>query len=265
MFQEKLTVNARPNQAAISVDVDFGHAKFRRALELGGIHAPCAREVAAGSINARHLFLRHRAGTVHHQRKTGQTFLDLRQHVKMERLRARKLERAMAGADGDCQGIAATAFNEFARLFRIGQFGFRFADRNVFFHAAEHAQLRLDNNTLGMGSIHNALRDGDILIKRLAAGINHHRAVKSGFDAVIASGFIAVVKMHRENSFLVDLIRRADKTLEESLVGITARALADLDDERRLRIQIATEQAYNLLEIVDVIGANGIFAIGMLE
>ena len=52
---------------------------------------------------------------------------------------------------------------------------------------------------------------------------------------------------------------------EHPLVGVGARALGDLDDERRLGVDAALEQAHRLLGVVDVVGADGVLAVGVLE
>ena len=52
---------------------------------------------------------------------------------------------------------------------------------------------------------------------------------------------------------------------EHHLVRVGAGALADLDDERRLAVDAAAEQAHGLLQVVDVVRADGIFAVGQLK
>ena len=62
-----------------------------------------------------------------------------------------------------------------------------------------------------------------------------------------------------------DLVGGADHGLEHPLVGVGAGALGELDDERRLAVHVAPEQAHGLLEVVDVVGADGVLAVGVLE
>ena len=112
-----------------------------------------------------------------------------------------------------------------------------------------------------MGSIDHAPGDGDIGLKILVAGIDHHRAVEARLDTVHGCFFIAMVKMHSKDGFREDLVCAADQTFQQHLVGVRASALADLDDKRRLRAQVAAEQPHGLLQVVDIVGANGILAI----
>ena len=62
-----------------------------------------------------------------------------------------------------------------------------------------------------------------------------------------------------------DHLRGADDGLEHALVGVLARALGDLDDEGGLRLEAAAKEPHRLFGVVDVVGADGVFAIGVLE
>ena len=57
----------------------------------------------------------------------------------------------------------------------------------------------------------------------------------------------------------------ADDGLEHALVGVFARPLGNLDDERGLRLDAAAEEAHRLLGVVDVVGADGVLAVGVFE
>ena len=140
------------------------------------------------------------------------------------------------------------------RLGGIGQAGVAFLDLDVFLDAAQHAQLGFDADPLGMGAIDDALGDRDVLVERLVRGVDHHRAVEAGINAVVAGLLVAVVQMHGEDGFREDLLGGADDGFEHALVGVLPRALRDLDDERRLAGEAALEQAHGLLGVVDVVG-----------
>ena len=91
----------------------------------------------------------------------------------------------------------------------IGQAGVAFLDLDVLLHAAEHAQFGLDADALGVGAIHDALGDRDVLVERIVRGIDHHRAVEARINAVVAGLLVAVVQVHREDRFREDLARRS--------------------------------------------------------
>ena len=94
---------------------------------------------------------------MHDQREVlGQGFLDLFEHVEVQPLLAGKLERAVRGADGHRQRIAAALLDEFGRLGRIGQ---PHAADDVLLDAAELPELGLDHDPLGIGAIGHAAGD----------------------------------------------------------------------------------------------------------
>jgi hypothetical protein len=97
------------------------------------------------------------------------------------------------------------------------------------------------------------------------AGVDHHGTIEAGFDAIIAGFFVAVVQMDGENGIREDIVGAADQTFEKALIGIGPGAFADLNDEGGLRLQVTAEKADNLFQVVDVVSADGIFAIRMLK
>ena len=155
--------------------------------------------------------------------------------------------------------------DEALRFGGIGQAGVAFLDFDVFLHAAQHAQFGLDADPLGVGAVHDALGDRDVLVERIMRGVNHHRTEKAGINALVAGLFVAVIQMHGEDGFREDLLGGADDGFEHALVGVFPGAFRDLDDERRLAVQAAFEQTHGLLGVVDVVGADGELAVGDLE
>ena len=112
-----------------------------------------------------------------------------------------------------------------------------------------------------MGGFNHPAGDFDIFIKRFVAGINHHRTVKTTLDTIVAGFFIAMIEMNRKNGFRENLVGRSNQAFEHFLVGVRARALANLNDERGFAIHVPTKQAHRLLQIIDVISPNRILAI----
>ena len=135
----------------------------------------------------------------------------------------------------------------------------------MLFHSAQFAKFGFNRDVAGMGRIHHALGDLDILLECLAARVNHDRAVEPALDAVHTGGLVTVVQMHRKNRVREDLVRGTDHGFEHLLVGVVAGTLGQLDDEGGLAVDVAVEQPHGLLKVVDVVRTNGILAIGMLE
>ena len=202
---------------------------------------------------------------MHDERKAREAGLDLLQHVEVQGLLALELEGAVRGADGGGEAVAAGLLDKSLRLGRIGQAGVAFLDLDVLLHAAEHAELGFDGDAFRMGGVHHTLGDRDVLGERIVGGVDHDRTVEAGLDAVVARLFVTVVEVHREDGVRKDLVGGADDRLEHLLVRVFARALGDLDDKRGLRLEAAAEQAHRLLRIVDVVGADGVFAVGVFE
>ena len=116
-----------------------------------------------------------------------------------------------------------------------------------------------------MSGVHHTFGDGNVLIEGIMGCIDHHRTVEAGVDAVIAGFFITMVKVNGKNRLREDFISRTDDGFEHLLVGVFAGTLGDLDNERGLRVDGALEESHSLLGVVDVVGANGILAIGVFE
>ena len=121
--------------------------------------------------------------------------------------------------------------------------GVLFVDRHVLLDAAQLAELGLDDEALGVGHVHDLLGDGDVLVEGLGGGIDHHGAVEAGVDAVDAGSLIAVVQVHREDGLGEDLVGGSDNVLKHQLVGVAARTLGNLDDERGLALNAPAEQS----------------------
>ena len=136
---------------------------------------------------------------------------------------------------------------------------------DIFLDATEHAQFRFDRHAARMRLVHDAPGDLGVLFEWFMAGVDHHRAVEAGRDAVVAGLLVTVVEMDRENRVGVHLLRGADHRLEIAFIGIFPRTPAELDDEGRLALDIALEQADGLFQIVDIVSADGVLTVGDLE
>jgi hypothetical protein len=90
-----------------------------------------------------------------------------------------------------------------------------FVHLDVFLHAAEHAEFRFDAQPFRMAPLHDPLGDRDILIERLVRGVDHHRRVKAGVDAIVAGLLVAVIEMHRVDRFGKDVV--AERMIASSM------------------------------------------------
>ena len=234
LVPEKLTVHPGPDQAPVGVDVDLGHPALGGGEVFIGVHAHRAGDLAAGGVDAVDFLLWDARAAVHDEREAGQEGLDLVEHVEMQRLPAFELEGAVGGADRAGEGIASGGLDEPLGLGRIGQAGIAFLDLDVLLDPAQHPELGLDGNVLGVGPVDDPLGDGDVLGERIVGGVDHDRAVEARIDAIVAGLLVTVVQVDRVDRRRKDLLGGQDDRLEHALVGVLARAFGDLDDEGRL-------------------------------
>ena len=93
-----------------------------------------------------------------------------------------------------------------------------------------------------MGIRHHFQDHVDIFGQRIFRSIDHHGRIKAGIDAVVAGGFVAVIEMNRIDRVGVHRARAADDGFDHGAARILARALGNLNDERRLRLKVALKQ-----------------------
>ena len=278
MIAEEFAVNRAPDETTVRVDVDLRNAEFGGGQILFFIDAAGVFHRAARVVDALNPFLRNGGTSVHDEREVRLDFVDgllnLFQHVEVKTLLAGELESAVGSSDRDRERVDAGLLNEFSRLFRIRQLD---ASDDVFFNAAELSEFRFDDDALGVSAIDDALRNIDVLRELFVRSVDHDGAIETGIDAVVADVFSAVIEVDGEDRFREDLVGGADHAFEEVLIGVGTSAAGNLDDEGSafrivVRIlvrggfaKVAAEKTDELLEIVDVIGADSVLAISFLK
>src|ERR1700730_384798 len=139
-----------------------------------------------------------------------------------------------------------------------------FVDFDVFLDTAQPAKLGFDADPFGMRFVDDALGNGNVLLERFMAGVDHDRAVKPGSDTVVACFLVAVIKVHGKDRFGKHSFGRADNRFEHALVSIFTSAFGKLNDEWRLALHIAAKQAEALFHVVNVVSADGELAVSDL-
>ena len=142
MFCQVLADGSGHGQTQVSIDVDFADAEgagffqhiFRAAL--------CAFDFAAKFVAFCHEFRQYGGSTMEYQGEAGQQVGDFFQTGKVQFGFAFKFVGAVAGADGDGQGVNAGAFYEFYSLVRIGVGGVFGVDLDGIFYAGQFALAR---------------------------------------------------------------------------------------------------------------------------
>src|SRR5690606_17674914 len=110
--------------AQVGVDVDLAHAVLAAFDDFLDRHTVGFLDVTAELVDDLQPLLRHTGGAVHHQVGVGDALVDFLDAVDGQDVTGRRLGElvgAVAGADGDGQGIHLGLAHELRGLFRIGQ------------------------------------------------------------------------------------------------------------------------------------------------
>ena len=183
-----------------------------------------------------------------------------------------ELVSAVAGADGDGQGVDAGALGKLDCLVGVGDVVKAAAAGAVaVFNAAQHADFAFDRYAALVRIVDDLAGDFDILFKGgrgLAVGLEravHHDAGVAELDGALAGlKAVAVILVHGDGNLGVELCRGLDEPEEVEILGKLARAAAGLDDDRGLGFLGRHHDGLNLFHIVDVECADAVTALGGL-
>ena len=146
-------------------------------------------------------------------REAGQTLRNIFQNVKAQGRRLQdavlvagalfgfELVGAVAGADGNREGIAAGAFHEFLHVLGTGVGTFGMAD--FVFDAGERAEFGFDDHAVIVRVFHHFLRDGDVFFKGLAGGVDHDGGEAAVHAALAGLEGIAVIEVQADRKTAV--------------------------------------------------------------
>ena len=277
MLVEVLTDGAGHGQAQIGVDVDLthGHGSGLTQLLLGDTHG--VGHLAAVLVDHLHILLGHGRGAVENDGEAGQAADDLVQNVEAQgrgnqltllvagALCGGELVRAVAGADGNGQGVAASLGDELLHFLGAGVVGISGGDVDLVLHAGQSAQLSLNHNAVVVGVLHHLLGDLDVLGEGLAGGVDHDGG-EAAVDAALAGlEAVAVVQVQADGQTGLDHsgLHQLD---EVGVVGVGTGTLGHLQDQRGADFLGGLGDTLNDLHVVDVEGADGVAAvIGLLK
>ena len=134
-------------------------------------------------------------------------------------------------------------------------------DAHLVLDAGQRAQLRLDDDAVVMRVLDDLAGDGDVLVERLGARIDHDGG-KAAVDAGLAGlEAVAVVKMQHDRDLRALDDRRLDELDQIGVVGIGARALGHLQDHGSLLLAAGLGDRLNDLHVVHVESADRIAAV----
>ena len=252
-------------QVAINIDLADGHFGGVAQHFLGD--ADGIGHLAAEAVDGLDIRLDDGGSTVQHDGEAGQAVADLLQDIKAQLglLAGLELIGAVAGADGDGQGIHPGAGNKFLHLGGIGELGIGFADIDSVLNAGKLAQLALHHNTVVMGIFHYLAGHSDVFLKAQLGAVDHHGG-EAAIDAVLADlKAIAVVQMQGDRDIGIGH-SGLHQFGEIDVLGIFAGAGRNLQNDRGLLQLGRFGNALYDLHVVDIESADGVAAlIGFTE
>ena len=191
----------------------------------------------------------------------GQSLGDLLQHVKAELRLGAGLELicAVAGADGDCQGVNTGAGDEFLHLVGVGEHSVLGLDLYVVLNACQLAKLTLYHHAVCVSIFHDLAGQCDVVLKGMVRAVDHDRS-KAAVDASLADLEIcAVVKVKGQ----VD-IGIADRSLCQSheifVLCVLTCACGYLQDDGGLLFLSSLGDRLDNFHVVDVESADRVAA-----
>ena len=174
---EDLADGGGHGKTAVGVDVDLADGALGGFAELLLRDTYCIREFTAKLVDDVHILLRNGAGTMENDGEAGELLLNLMENVKCQGRRYQlsglgvtgallrgELVCAVAGADGDCQGVAACAGCKVDDFLGLGVVGFRCG--NLILNACEDTEFCLYGDIVLVSIFNNLLGEGDVFLVR---------------------------------------------------------------------------------------------------
>ena len=124
-----------------------------------------------------------------------------------------ELVSAVAGPDGDGQGIHAGLVHKLFHLFGPCVGGILRTDLHVVLDAGQGAKFCLNHHALVMGILGDFLRQGDVLLEGLGRAVDH-----DGGESAVDAGFAdlkicTVVQMQGNGKLRINVESRLDQAL----------------------------------------------------
>ena len=272
MLDEVGADGAGHGQTQIGVDVDLADRAAGSLTQL--LLGDADRVGHAAAVGVDHLdeFLRNGGRAVQNDREAGQALLALVQNVEAQgrrnkdalfisgALRGGELISAVGRADGDGQRVAAGLGDEFLDLLRVGVGGVLGGDVDLVLDACQRTELGLDHDAVIMGVLDDLARDLDVLREGLGGGVDHDGG-EAAVDAALAGLKVGTVIQMQGNGDVGILDDSGlDQLHQVSMVRVSARALGDLQNDRRMRLGAGFGDALNDFHVVDVESADSIAA-----
>jgi len=269
---EELADGAGHGQTQIGVNVDLADSHGSGLAQLLGRNTDSVRHVAAVLVDHLHVLLRNGRRTVQNDGESRQTLGDVLQNVETQRRRNQnallvagallrlELISTVAGTDSNGQRVATGLGDELLDFLRASVRRILGRNADIILNTGQRAQLSLDDDAVIVGVLNDLLGDLNILSERLGGSIDHDggkAAVNAGLASLKA---VAVIQMQTDGQASLD-----DSSLDQlgqiSVVGISASALGNLQDEGSVDFHSSLSDTLNDLHVVDVESTDGVAAV----
>ena len=132
---------------------------------------------------------------------------------------------------------------------------------NVVLNAGQSAQLSLNDYAVRMRVLNDLLGDLNVFVKRLAGAVDHNGG-EAAVDAGLAGLEVrAVVKVQGDRNVRALLDGCLNHLHQVGVVGISARALGNLQNNRSVLLLAGLGDTLNDFHVVDVESADSVAAI----
>jgi len=107
--------------------------------------------------------------------------------------------------------------------------------------------------------------------------VDHHGTIKTAVNAIVTRFFSPMIKVNGKDRFQENLVGGPNNRLEKSLVRIGSGTPGNLNDKRSTLgivveifvfdglAEISPEKSDGLLQVIDIIRANGVLAVSLLK
>jgi len=272
-FRDYFPYGRRHGEAQVGVNVYLGATSAARDFNVGLGHTLGIGHFTPVFVDFLDQVFRHARRAVQYEwiiAETGvhERLFDGFEPFQIQMLLAFKFVGAMRVADGHGERVAAGFLDKshrFVRVrvmagFRVGAASFTFIE----LRAHEVAEFGFHHAIVFVRVLHDLFCDFNVFLERLVARVNHH-AGKPFINAILAQlERVAVVEMHR-NRDGGQADSRLDEFLKINRIGVLARALGNLEDQRRLFLLARLDDGLNELHVVDVERAESVFALQRLR
>jgi len=261
VLDKVLADSSSHGKTTIGIDVDLADSALDGLADLVLGDTDGVLDLTTVLVDGLDVLLRNRGRTVENDGEARDALLDLVEDIETEvGLCARgELDDTVAGADGDGEGVDASALDKVDDLVGVGVVAGLGLD--IILDTGEDTKLTLDSDVVLVGVLDDLLGESDVILIGKSRAVDHDvaEAEADAVDAELVA--VTVVEVESDGDALAvrrDLLGVLDSTLshvaEEGLVGISASTTGNLQDDRALGLNASSDDSLHLLHVVEIEG-----------